>query len=67
MSPSQMLFHRQIRDKLPSDPQHYQLHKKWIITAKQREALLKSKNEASMKNYNIGSQRGDEGKEKNNK
>ena len=52
LSPAQLLFHRQLRDKLPSHPRHYRLHKKWILTAKQRELLLRQKNEAAMRKYN---------------
>ena len=52
LSPAQILLHRQLRDKLPTHPTHYRLHKKWILTAKQREELLRTKNEAAMKTYN---------------
>ena len=31
--PSQILFHRQLHDYTPSHPEHYKLHKEWIITA----------------------------------
>jgi len=35
LSPSQLLFHRQLRDSIPTNPTHYQLHKNWIISANQ--------------------------------
>ena len=52
LSPAQILFHRQLRDKVPAIPKHYHLHKEWIFTAKQREALFEKKNQAMMKQYN---------------
>ena len=52
LSPAQILLHRQLRDKLPNHPRHFRLHRQWILTAKQREALLRSKNEAARKTYN---------------
>ena len=35
LSPSQILFHRELQDFTPSHPTHYQLHKDWIITHEQ--------------------------------
>lgn len=52
LSPSQLLFHRRLRDKLPACPTHYQLHKEWILTSKQREVLFQKKNSALMRRYN---------------
>ena len=52
LSPAQILFHRHLRDKIPTHPKHLRLHKDWIMTAKQRELLFKAKNDASMNRYN---------------
>ena len=52
LSPAQLLFHRQLRDKIPTHPTHLRLHKQWVLTSQQREDLFKSKNEASMRRYN---------------
>ena len=37
LTPSQILFHRQLRDYTPSHLEHYKLNKEWIITAEHRE------------------------------
>ena len=50
LSPAQLLFHRQLRDHLSSIPTHYQLHRKWLISAKKREQLSSIQNEASLRN-----------------
>ena len=52
LSPAQILFHRQLRDRIPTHPKHLRLHKKWILTAKQRESLFTTTKEASLKRYN---------------
>ncbi len=52
LSPAQLLFHRQIRDRVPTHPKHLRLHKEWILTSRQREELYKTKNEAAMRRYN---------------
>jgi hypothetical protein len=52
LSPSQILFHRQLRDKIPTHPHHLRLHKEWILTAKQRETLFKTKTSAMLHQYN---------------
>ena len=35
LSLSQIIFHRQLHDYTCSHPEHYKLHKEWIITAEQ--------------------------------
>ena len=57
LSPAQLLFHRQIRDKLPTHPQHLRLHKQWVLTSMQRERLFHSKNQAALQRYNNISKR----------
>ena len=52
LSPAQILLHRQLRDKVPTHPKHLRLHKKWIMAAKQRELLLNTTKQASLKRYN---------------
>ena len=52
LSPAQILFHRQLRDSLPNNPRHYQLHKDWIISARQREDTLSDRNRVLTEKYN---------------
>lgn len=52
LSPAQLLFHRYIRDKIPTHPKHLRLHRQWILTSIQRENLFRSKNHASLQRYN---------------
>ena len=33
LSPAQLLFHRALRDKIPTNPTHYRLHRDWILTS----------------------------------
>ena len=40
LSPAQILFDRNIRDYIPTHPSHYELHKEWVISARQREQCL---------------------------
>ena len=39
MSPAQLLLHRELRDHVPANPSHYELHKDWVLAAKEREKL----------------------------
>ena len=39
LSPAQILFHRTLRDFTPSHPNHYELHKDWILSSNQIETL----------------------------
>ena len=52
LSPAQILFHRQLRDHIPTHPSHYQLHSSWIIDAKQREEAFHKRNHVITENYN---------------
>ena len=53
LSPSQILSHRQLRDYLPAHPQHYKLHKEWLIPAAQREQVLAERNNSIAAQYNL--------------
>ena len=37
LSPAQILFHRQLRDHIPTHTEHLKLNKKWLLQAKHRE------------------------------
>ena len=52
LSPSQILFHRQQRDHLPSHPTNYKLHEDWLKLANQREELLSARNTKLTDSYN---------------
>ena len=55
MSPAQLLLHRELRDHIPTNPSHYQLHKDWILAAAEREKLNAHHNESLETAYNRGS------------
>ena len=53
LSPSKLLFHRQLRDAIPANPiQLYSLHKEWIVSALEGENAFASKYQAIESNYN---------------
>ena len=52
LSPAQILFHRQLRDSVPSVPSHYTLHKEWILSAKERESALAMRTQKIIQDYN---------------
>ena len=52
LSPAQILFHRQLRDHLPTNPIHYQLHKDWLITAEEREKHFSQHTQKIINEYN---------------
>ena len=52
LSPAQILFHRQLRDSLPNNPQHYRLHKDWILSAHERENAVAKRNRVLVEKYN---------------
>ena len=52
LSPSQILFHRNLKDSLPSHPSHYHLHKEWIVSAEERELQFARKHKAVATRYN---------------
>ena len=37
LSPAQILFHRELRDKIPNHPSHYKLHPEWLAVAQHHE------------------------------
>ena len=52
LSPAQILFHRNLKDSIPSHPSHYHLHKDWIISAEKRELQFAERNKAIATRYN---------------
>jgi hypothetical protein len=52
MSPAQLLLHRELRDHIPVNPSHYQLHKDWILAAAEREKLYARRNDSLEAAYN---------------
>ena len=43
LSPAQILFHRQHRDHIPTNPENYVLHKEWILSVVMRAAFPTTK------------------------
>ena len=52
LSPAQILFHRQLKDGIPTHRNQYHLHKKWIIAANKREKIFAQKNKVIQQQYN---------------
>lgn len=52
LSSAQILFHRKLWDSIPSNPQHYQVHRNWIISAEQHEKKFAVCDQALRKQYN---------------
>lgn len=52
MSPAQLLLHRTIRDHIPVNPSHYQLHRDWILSGEEREKLYAHRNQDLQDTYN---------------
>jgi len=52
LSPAQILFHRQLRDHIPSHPSHYSLHTDWIVSAQQRAKAYSERNHLIVQTYN---------------
>ena len=52
LSPAQILFHRQLRDTIPSHPTNYHLHPEWLSLAKEREEKYRRNNHAIANEYN---------------
>ena len=52
LSPAQLLFHRQLRDAIPTHPKLLRPHKQWVISAKEREQALAEKNQQLAASYN---------------
>ena len=55
LSPAQMLLHRQLRDSIPTNPEHYRLHKEWVVSAAEREKAFAGRNEDAEARYNSSS------------
>ena len=51
LSPAQILLHRQLRDSIPENPSHYEPHKDWVISAKERESALAKRNQKLVEKY----------------
>ena len=52
LSPSQILFHRDLRDGVPTDPRSLRPHKRWIKAAYCREEAFKNRNQSMIERYN---------------
>ena len=44
LSPAQLLFHRELRDFLPTHPSKYRLNEDWLLQAKKRESMCAENN-----------------------
>ena len=56
LSPAQILFHRQLRDHIPTNPEHYMLHKQWILSAEQWEHHFWQRDQKITIHYNTHTQ-----------
>ena len=54
LSPAQILYHRNLKDGLPTDPRKLKPHKKWVEAAMQREEAFSLRNKAMQDEYNRG-------------
>ncbi len=52
LSPAQMLFHRELRDGLPTTESRLKPNKLWVIAANQREQAFYKRNSGLIKAYN---------------
>ncbi|MEL6805249.1 MAG: hypothetical protein AAFO91_15870, partial [Bacteroidota bacterium] len=52
LSPAQVLFHRNLRDSIPTHPTLLKPHSQWILAAKNREAAFEHRNLTTAKRYN---------------
>ena len=52
LSPAQILFHRQLKDSIPSHSSHYHLHKDWVVAADERELGFAKRNQVVESRYN---------------
>ncbi len=52
LSPAQILFHRQLRDNIPTHRNQYHLHKEWVVAANERERIFAERNKAIAEKYN---------------
>ena len=52
LSPSQILFHRRLRDCIPTNSNHLRPHSSWVEAANQREQALFHRNQRLIEDYN---------------
>ena len=52
LSPAQVLFHRQLKDSIPTHRNQYHLHKDWVIAPDEREQLYAKRNKVIEMKYN---------------
>ena len=52
LSPAQILFHRQLKDGIPTHRNQYHLHKEWVIAAEERAQQYAKKNRVVADKYN---------------
>ena len=52
MSPARILFHRDLKDGIPTDPKNLKPHRKWIDTAMRREEAFCGRNRGLMNRFN---------------
>ena len=52
LSPAQILFHRRLRDCIPSSPDHLKPHPSWAEAAQRREEALLRRNQNLANSYN---------------
>ena len=52
LSPAQILLHRQLRDAIPANPNHYKPHREWAISAEEREKAVAKTNQSTQNYYN---------------
>jgi hypothetical protein len=52
LSPAQILFHRNLRDSIPVDPQSLRTHKTWLIAANNRERAFEQQHKKLTARYN---------------
>ena len=52
LSPSQILYHRILRDSVPTRPSLLRPHKQWILAARNRERSLQQQYSATERHYN---------------
>lgn len=52
LSPAQILYHRNLRDSVPTHPKLLRPHNQWLIAAENREKALRKKNSTLLERYN---------------
>ena len=52
LSPAQILYHRTLRDSIPTHPSLLKPHKQWLIAAQNREEALRERNLTQLRRYN---------------